>query len=244
MNKMRVTEERLAVLIQMCNEMGIDTMKKALESSLKNELTEALLGFVMVSTSSKSSNIINENIMDVAVDITADIINSNNGFIDKIFKVDDEKDIFRILSRVIKCNFIDMLRKKINDIDDIDNHPDKKDESSNIEKIIEEKEKTSNYISKMLDISNLYNTFCFVMIRYDEYKPKELFKMMENIQDEEEFTSFAMKIFKLNGYVVNINSIKKIGFKRLKDAKAISDAARCVAITIKKHIHEFDIIVA
>ena len=65
MNKMRVTEERLAVLIQMCNEMGIDTMKKALESSLKNELTEALLGFVMVSTSSKSSNIINENIMQI-----------------------------------------------------------------------------------------------------------------------------------------------------------------------------------
>lgn len=252
MNRMRVAEEKSVVVIQKCHEIGIDTMKKAMNSPLRDKLAEAILDFVTISISSqsyisKANNIINENVKDIAVDIAADIMYSNNVFIDKIFKVDDDKAIFCILSRVIKFKFIDMLRKKVEKItDDIYNHTDIKAESSNTDKAFDEKENISSYITIILNISNLYSACCFVMTRfYNEYKPKELFEEIKNIKNEREFVVFAFEKFKFfYDYEIDVNSIKKIGFKQPKDAKAISDAARCVAMTLRKHISELNIIIA
>lgn len=106
----------------------------------------------------------------------------------------------------------------------------------------ENKELSNQHITTIIQISaNLYVSFCFIMIHYfNAYKPRTLYEIIKGINTEKEFFELAKYLLYIeSGY--QLTTINKIGFRAPKSAKQISDTARAVANTLKKHITEFDV---
>ena len=245
---MKNAEENIYTVYEACRAEGILHIDEVLNSSYKNEYSRCMIDFIYATlfsrTNAYSVNILGDT-MDIATDVcTAILYSKRNESFDKSFKL-SKKDLFKFLTRVIHNHLLDLLRK---DRKNKEKEQPSYDENNIIEdpyciiKEFEDTDKEKEIISNVLKITNLFSGFCFLLIKYYcSYKPKELSAMLEGkATTNEEFAELAVNVLKEHGYRLNLNSVHKIGYiNKSISPKAISDAARCVATTLKSHITEF-----
>lgn len=244
---MKNAEENLYNIYVVCRTAGILHINEVLHSSYKNEYSRCMFDFIYVTLFSNSNsysiNILGD-AMDIATDICTSILYSKKESFDRSFVL-PKNDLFRFLTKVIRYRLLDLLRK--------DKYKKSKEQLLyNENEIIEDPycmineienvDKETEIISNVLKITNLFSGFCFLLIKYYcSYKPKELSAMLvRKAKSEEEFAELAVAVMEEHGYHLDLNTIHRIGYvNKSISPKAISDAARCVANTLKVHIDDF-----
>lgn len=245
---MKNAEETIYNIYEVCRAEGILHVDEVLNSPYKNEYSRCMIDFIYATLFSRTNaygvNILGD-AMDIATDIcTAIIYSQKRESFDKSFIL-SKSELFKFLTKVIHNRLLDLLRK--------DGAKKSKEQLSYDEdEIIEDPycmvnefenaDKETNIIRNVLKVTNLFSGFCFLLIKYYcSYKPKELSAMLERkAKNEEEFAKLAAAVLKEHGYSLDLSTIRKIGYiNKSISPKAISDAARCVANTLKSHISEF-----
>lgn len=257
---MKEAEVNIQNVYMECRASGIFRTIDLLKSKYKDTYIRCMLDFIyftLFSSSNKGAvHTLKEEAKNIASDVCGIIIFPNlynknerraEESFDTSFIITEESELIKFLTDIIHKRLIDILRKeKRQPLLEFEDGTIIEDPYNMIDHT-EEDMTVTEHIDKIFKITNLFGAFCFLCVRYfSSYKPRELAAILqEEVTEIKSFPQVAATILERHGYHLDLNSVadSSTGYtKNSADAKVISDAARCVANTLKNHLEEFGVL--
>lgn len=257
MNMNNAWEEDINNIYRKCRESKILHLCEVLNSHYNNEYCECLQKFIYVTLFNRYNSPDKDALGNDAVDISHEICHkiiypkgkypeANISF-DKSFSLDGT-ELYSFLTKVIRRRLIDLLRKDKSKKNDEQISYDENNIIEDPHCMVDEIENfqmNTEFISKILNITDLYHAIMFLLIRYfKSFKPIKLAAILQknSITTDDEFAELAVKILEHQGYYLSRATIKEIGYKGTNiSSKSLSDAASHTARILHAKIHNFGI---